>query len=62
MRSGPWCTRLLVHFVSGGRDDQYQIAEWVHEAYRYGQRSQRSHPSLGSSPRWNACCKHRTRS
>jgi predicted ATPase/DNA-binding SARP family transcriptional activator len=37
---------LVVHFVSGGRNDQYQIAEWVHKAYRYGQRSQRRHPSL----------------
>jgi hypothetical protein len=37
---------LVVHFVSGGRNDQYQIAEWVHKAYRSGQRSQRRHPSL----------------
>jgi predicted ATPase/DNA-binding SARP family transcriptional activator len=37
---------LVVHFISDGRSDEHQIAEWVHLAYRYSQRSQRRHPSL----------------
>jgi predicted ATPase/DNA-binding SARP family transcriptional activator len=37
---------LIVHFVSDGRSDEHQIAEWVHRAHRYSQRSQRRHPSL----------------
>jgi predicted ATPase len=37
---------LVVHFVSGGRGDDHQIAEWVHKAHRYSQRSKHRHPSL----------------
>ena len=37
---------LIVHFVSGRRGDEQQMAEWVHRAYRYSQRSERRHPSL----------------
>jgi predicted ATPase/DNA-binding SARP family transcriptional activator len=37
---------LVVHFVSGRRGDEQQLAEWVHKAYRYSQRSQGRHPSL----------------
>ena len=38
---------LVVMFVSSGRGDQYQAAEWIHEAYRFSQRSQRRNPLLG---------------
>jgi predicted ATPase len=37
---------LVVHFVSGRRGDDQQIAEWVHKTHRYSQRSQGHHPSL----------------
>jgi DNA-binding SARP family transcriptional activator len=37
---------LIVHFESGGRGDEHQLVEWIHQAYRYSQRSQRRHPSL----------------
>jgi predicted ATPase len=37
---------LIVHFVSARRGDEEQLAQWVHRAYRYSQRSERSHPSL----------------
>ena len=37
---------LVVHFLSGKRGDEQQMAEWVHKAHRYGQRSRRRHPSL----------------
>jgi len=36
---------LAVQFVSSGRGDEHQAAEWIHQAYRYSQRSQ-SHNSL----------------
>jgi predicted ATPase/DNA-binding SARP family transcriptional activator len=35
---------LIVHFLSGGRDNQ--MVDWLHKAHRYSQRSQRRHPSL----------------
>ena len=38
---------LLVQFVSAGRGDEHQAAEWIHEAYRFSQRSQLRHPALG---------------
>src|SRR6202000_2897983 len=38
---------LVVHFVSGRRGDEQQLAQWVHKAYRYSQRSQGRHPPLG---------------
>ena len=47
MRSGPWCTRLVVHFVTSGRGDEYQAEEWIHQAYRFSQRSQSRNPLLG---------------
>jgi len=31
---------LAVQFVSSGRGDEHQAAEWIHQAYRYSQRSQ----------------------
>ena len=37
---------LVVHFLSGGRGGEDQLTEWIHRAYRYSQRSKRSHPSL----------------
>ena len=47
MRSGPWCTRLSCMFVSSGRGDEHQAAEWIHKAYRFSQRSQHRNPLLG---------------
>ena len=38
---------LIVHFVSSGRGDQYQAAEWIHKAYRFSQRSHCRHPLMG---------------
>ena len=38
---------LLVQFVSAGRGDEHQAAEWIHQAYRFSQRSQLRHPALG---------------
>ena len=38
---------LIVMFLSSGRSDQYQVAEWIHEAYRFSQRSRRGNPLLG---------------
>ena len=37
----------VVTFLSSGRGDQYQVAEWIHEAYRFSQRSQHGSPLLG---------------
>ena len=47
MRSGPWCTPLSCTFVSSGRGDEHQAAEWIHKAYRFSQRSQPRNPLLG---------------
>ena len=38
---------LVVQFVSSGRGDQYQAAEWIHKAYLFSQRSQSRNPLLG---------------
>jgi predicted ATPase/DNA-binding SARP family transcriptional activator len=38
---------LVVHFVSSGRGDEHQAAEWIHQAYRFSQRSQSRNPLLG---------------
>ena len=38
---------LVVHFVSSGRGDEHQAAEWIHKAYRFIQRSQSRNPLLG---------------
>jgi predicted ATPase len=45
-------TRALVYayvvlFLSSGRGDQYQVAEWIHEAYRFSQRGHHGNPLLG---------------
>jgi predicted ATPase len=38
---------FVVMFLSSGRGDQYQVAEWIHEAHRLSQRSQHGNPLLG---------------
>ncbi|MEU6770343.1 BTAD domain-containing putative transcriptional regulator [Streptomyces sp. NPDC046759] len=38
---------LVVLFVSSGRGDEHQAAEWIHEAHRFSQRSRRRNPLLG---------------
>jgi predicted ATPase/DNA-binding SARP family transcriptional activator len=38
---------LVVHFVSSGRADAHQAAEWIHKAYWFSQRSQSRNPLLG---------------
>ena len=37
----------VVTFLSSGWGDQYQVADWIHEAYRFSQRSQHHNPLLG---------------
>ena len=38
---------LVVMFVTSGRADAPQAAEWIHQAYRFSQRSRGSNPLLG---------------
>jgi hypothetical protein len=38
---------LVVMFLSSGRSDEHQVAEWIHQAYRLSQRSQHGNPLLG---------------
>jgi len=38
---------LVVNFVVSGRGDEHQAAEWIHQAYRFSQRSQQGNPLLG---------------
>ncbi|MFD5418384.1 BTAD domain-containing putative transcriptional regulator [Streptomyces sp. NPDC127069] len=38
---------LVVLFVSAGRGDERQAAEWIHEAYRFSLRGRRRNPLLG---------------
>jgi predicted ATPase/DNA-binding SARP family transcriptional activator len=38
---------LVVNFVTSGRGDGHEAAEWIHQAYRFSQRSQRGNPLLG---------------
>ncbi|MFJ8159654.1 BTAD domain-containing putative transcriptional regulator [Streptomyces sp. NPDC096136] len=38
---------LVVLFVSAGRGDEHQAAEWIHEAYRFSLRGLRRNPLLG---------------
>lgn len=38
---------IVVLFVTSGQGDQHQAQEWIHEAYRFTQRSRRHHPLLG---------------
>jgi len=37
---------LVVNFVTSGRGDGHEAAEWIHQAYRFSQRSQQSNPLL----------------
>jgi predicted ATPase/DNA-binding SARP family transcriptional activator len=37
----------VVQFLTSGRGDEHQAAEWIHEAYRFSQRSQHGNPLLG---------------
>ncbi len=37
---------LVVHFVGSGRGDEHTAAEWIHQAYRFSQRSQSHDPRL----------------
>jgi predicted ATPase/DNA-binding SARP family transcriptional activator len=37
----------VVTFLSSGWGDQYQVADWIHESYRFSQRSQHANPLLG---------------
>ena len=38
---------LVVLFLGSGRGDEHQVAYWIHQAYRFSQRSQRRNPLLG---------------
>jgi predicted ATPase/DNA-binding SARP family transcriptional activator len=38
---------LVVMFLSSGRGDEHLVAEWIHEAYRFSQRSEHVNPLLG---------------
>jgi len=37
---------LVVNFVTSGRGDGHEAAEWIHQAYRFSQRSQHGNPLL----------------
>ncbi|MBF6299104.1 winged helix-turn-helix domain-containing protein [Nocardia amamiensis] len=37
---------LVVHFVSSGRNDEYQVEEWIHKAYRFSRGIRAGHPAL----------------
>ena len=37
---------LVVNFVTSGRGDGHEAAEWIHQAYRFSQRSQPGNPLL----------------
>ena len=38
---------LVTLFLNSGPGDEHQAAEWIHKAYRFGQRSQWRHPLMG---------------
>jgi hypothetical protein len=38
---------LVVLFLGSGRGDEHQVAGWIHQAYRFSQRSRRRNPLLG---------------
>ena len=38
---------LVVNFVTSGRGDGHEAAEWIHQAYRFSQRSRHGNPLLG---------------
>ncbi|MFQ6395706.1 BTAD domain-containing putative transcriptional regulator [Nocardia sp. KC 131] len=37
---------LVVHFVSSGRNDAYQVEDWIHKAYRFSRHSRARYPLL----------------
>ncbi|MBF6159815.1 BTAD domain-containing putative transcriptional regulator [Nocardia cyriacigeorgica] len=37
---------LVVHFVSSGRNDEQQIADWIRKAHRFGREVDGGHPAL----------------
>ncbi|MEV6427982.1 BTAD domain-containing putative transcriptional regulator [Nocardia sp. NPDC051463] len=37
---------LVVHFMSSGRNDENQVAEWIRKAYQFGRDSGGRHPAL----------------
>ena len=37
---------LVVNFVTSGRGDGHEAAEWIHQAYRFSQRSKQGNPLL----------------
>ncbi|MET9211876.1 MULTISPECIES: BTAD domain-containing putative transcriptional regulator [unclassified Nocardia] len=37
---------LVVHFVTSGRNDEQQVAEWIRKAHRFGRDATGSHPAL----------------
>ncbi|WP_433204083.1 BTAD domain-containing putative transcriptional regulator [Nocardia sp. CA-107356] len=41
---------LVVHFVSSGPQDQYQVQEWIHKAFRFSRNARTRHPALGFVP------------
>jgi hypothetical protein len=38
---------LVVLFLGSGRGDEHQVADWIHQAYRFSQRSEGRNPLLG---------------
>ncbi|WP_327142525.1 BTAD domain-containing putative transcriptional regulator [Nocardia sp. NBC_01327] len=38
---------LVVHFVSAGRNDEFQVEDWIHKAHRYSRNTQVRNPLLG---------------
>ncbi|BDT95089.1 SARP family transcriptional regulator [Nocardia sputorum] len=38
---------LVVHFLVSGPNDEQQVAEWIHKAYRVSRRSESRYPLLG---------------
>jgi predicted ATPase/DNA-binding SARP family transcriptional activator len=38
---------LVVNFMASGRGDGHEAAEWIHQAYRFSQRSRHPNPLLG---------------
>ncbi|WP_336087256.1 BTAD domain-containing putative transcriptional regulator [Nocardia sp. SSK8] len=37
---------LIVHFVTSGRDDEQQVADWIRAAHRFGRDAHGTHPAL----------------
>ncbi len=38
---------LAVLFLGSGRSDEHQVADWIHQAYRFSQHAQHANPLLG---------------